>query len=114
MATPDVPAASSRESGPDNSENRQAQVVQILEGQNKSRFERMSDKAKEYAGRAYEGLYKIPVVNRVVAKVEIAYKQFWADRHEEKAVKFKGKIESINQRDSLLVASKNEIRTTIE
>ncbi len=57
-------------------------INSFLSNENKSFFEKMSDKGIKIAGRVYKGLYDIPIINRVVGKLEIAYNQFWIDRHQ--------------------------------
>lgn len=56
--------------------------------------------------KLYEGMYKIPVVNRAVAKMEIAYNQFWIDTKEEKAVELKGKMDSLDLQKNAISQSK--------
>jgi len=80
----------------------------ILNSHNRSFFGRMSEGAKNLARKAYEGLYKIPLVNRIVGKMEIAYHQFWADEHEQKAKSFKLKLDTIDQEIAAMNAAKDE------
>lgn len=74
----------------------------------------MSEKGAKIANQVYEGLHKIPGVNRIIGKLEIAYNQFWIDRHQEKAVEFKLKIGELNLRVGVLDKSKKEIESVIE
>ena len=89
-------------------------TTSVLSAENKSFFGRMSERGAKIANQAYEGLYKIPGVRRVVGKLEIAYKQFWIDRHQEKAVQFKEKVNSIDSRVHLFSQSKKDIESAIE
>ena len=82
--------------------------------ENRSFYERISEGAKKIVNEAYEGLYKIPGVRRVVGKLEIAYNQYMIDRHQEKAVQFKEKMDSIDLRVDVFNQSKKEIESVIE
>lgn len=77
-------------------------------------FRKMPDDAKEIANKLYEGVYKTPGVNRIVGKMEIAYNQFWLDRHEGKAAKLKGEMQGIDLQTGALEQSKKEIYAVIE
>jgi len=87
---------------------------EVLGTENRSFFSRMSEGAKGLAGKFYDKLYEIPGVNRVVGKMEIAYNQFWIDRHEEKATGLKGKIDGLDARVGTLDQSRQEIQASIE
>jgi len=89
------------------------ETMACLSSVNQGFFGKMSEAGKKIANQAYEGLYKIPVVNRVVGKMEIAYNQFWVDRHEKKAVKFKGKMDVLDIQMGVLDQSKKEIGSVI-
>jgi hypothetical protein len=69
----------------------------------------MSEKGRQIAKRFYEGLYKIPGVNRIVGKIEIAYNQFWIDRHQKEAAKVKRMIDSLSLQLDSLARSEAEI-----
>lgn len=86
----------------------------FLNSENKSFFGRMSEGGKKIADRVYEGLYKIPGVNRVVGKLEIAYNQFLVDEHEEMAVGFKNKMDGLDLKSEAFEQSKKEIELVIE
>jgi hypothetical protein len=86
----------------------------ILSTENQSRFSKMTEGAKNIANQAYEGLYKIPGVNRIVGKLEIGYNQLWADRHEEKAVGFKNKMDGLDLKNNALDEAKREIESVIK
>ncbi len=89
-------------------------LTSVLNLENKSFFERMSSKAREIANRLYEGVYKIPVVNRIVGKLEIAYNQFWIDRHQEKATQLREKIDGVDLQLAALEQSKKEIESAVD
>jgi hypothetical protein len=86
----------------------------FLNSENQSFWGRMSGSGKRIASQAYEGLYKIPGVNRVVGKMEIAYNQFWIDKHEEKLVEFKNKMDRLGLKSEAFEQSKKEIESVIE
>lgn len=82
--------------------------------ENQGFFSKMSEKGKNLAGKFYEGLYKIPGVNKIVGKMEIAYNQFWADKHEAKAANLKGRMDAVDLGNGALDQSKKEIESVIE
>jgi hypothetical protein len=94
--------------------NTNENIISVLGSRAKSFWGRMSEKGAKIANQVYEGLYKIPVVNRIVGKMEIAYNQFWIDRHQEKAAKFKEKMDSLDLHINTLDQSKKEIKSVIE
>lgn len=102
-SAPDVEPSSSEQSHADQEpraegspETPHANTEAIFSVENKTIFESMSDRAKAMAGKAYETLHKIPLVNRMVGRMEIAYKQVWADVHDSDARFVKGKIEVLD------------------
>lgn len=111
---PEEPVAPETEKGGGESvEDFSQETLACLNRENKKFFGKMSDKGKEIAGQAYEGLYKIPGVNRVVGKMEIAYNKFWINRHEKKAVKYKGEMDALDIKGDALSQSKKEIESAI-
>ena len=97
-----------------NSEKTSNKTETFLSSDNQDFFRKMSNGGTKIADQIFEGLYKIPVVDRLVGKYEIAYNQFWVDRHEEKAVKLKNQIDSLNLKIGLFVQSKQEIESVME
>lgn len=89
-------------------------VGSFVEPENKGFLNKMSEGGKNILSKAYEGIYKIPVVNRVVAKMGVAYNQFWIDLKEKKSVELKGKIETLNLKSETFNQSKNEIMRVME
>lgn len=81
--------------------------------ENRGFFGRMSNRAKNVASSIYEGVYKMPVVNRVVGKLEIAYNQLWLNRHEGKAVKLKGKMDDFDMKSKALDLTKGQMEGVI-
>lgn len=86
----------------------------FLNSENQGVLGRISEGGKKIASQVYEGLYKIPGVNRVVGKLEIAYNQFWIDKHEEKAVQFKNKMDGLGLKSEAFEQSKKEIESVIQ
>lgn len=89
-------------------------TTSVLSPENRNFFYRMSEQGKKIANQVYEGLYKIPGVSGIVGKMEIAYNQFWIDRYQEKAVKFKSKMDNTDLKIEVLDQSKKEIESVIE
>jgi hypothetical protein len=89
-------------------------TASVLNPENKSFLRKMSEGGAKIANQVYEGLYKIPGVNRIVGKLEIAYNQFWINLHQKKAVQFKEKMDSLDLRISALDQSRKEIESAIE
>jgi len=89
-------------------------TASVLSPENKSFFRRMSEEGRRIANQGYKGLYEIPGVNKIVGKGEIAYNQFWVDRHQEKVIRFKDKVDGLSLRVSTLDQSKKEIESVIE
>jgi hypothetical protein len=71
----------------DNKESENNDQEKALSPEADSIFSGLSDDAKELFANVYESLYKIPVANKLAAKLAISYQQFWLDRHQEKAQK---------------------------
>lgn len=76
-------------------------------------FEKMTDGGKKIAGKLYEGLNKIPGVNMLVAKMEVAYNQTLLDMHEKKAVKAKGKMDCFDVQCNGLDKNKERMEAAI-
>lgn len=81
----------------------------FLDPDNKGIWDKVSNGAKNMMNSAYEGIHKVPVVNRAVAKMEIAYSQFWIDKKEEKSIKLKSKMDSLSFKDQALDTSRQEM-----
>lgn len=86
----------------------------LLEPQNIGFWDKMSTKGKEVMSKAYEGIYKTPVLNRLVGKMEIAYNQFWIDKKEEKAVELKSKMDALTLRKESLSDVQQEIKNAAQ
>lgn len=87
--------------------------AEFFNSDNQGFFDRMSERAQNFAHQAYEGIYNIPIVNRVVGKLEIAYNNFWSDRHEEKAIGLKEKMDGLSVKIGTFDDSKSRIEAAI-
>ncbi len=88
--------------------------VPDLNLENQNLFNRMSEGGRRIMHKAYEGLYKIPIANRVLAKFEISRNQNRADIFQERSIKIKNKSDNLDLRIGALDESKNEIEGMIE
>lgn len=79
-----------------------------------SSFSRMTEGARRLASSVYETMYKIPGVNRVVGKLEVAYNEMWMKRHESKAAVLKTKFDVQDMRINMLTRSRDDLRATVE
>ncbi|MCX6736788.1 MAG: hypothetical protein NTW73_01745 [Candidatus Parcubacteria bacterium] len=89
-------------------------IADCLSPENKNFYSKMSDRGKTLMGKIYEGIYRIPGVNRVVGKLEIAYDQSRMDRHSKKASDLKNKMDGLDLEISSLDGRKTEIASFIE
>lgn len=78
------------------------EVIPTMDPRNLDFWEKMSAGAKGVMGKMYDGLNKIPVVNRFVAKVEIAHNQNKADKKETKQTRLVNKYNSLNSKGGFL------------
>lgn len=63
---------------------------------NRKFFEKMSDRGRAIASALYKGINAVPLVNRMVAKVGIAYNQRFIDKKERRSVKLKDKMDGLD------------------
>lgn len=89
-------------------------TASVLSSENRILFRGMSEGGKKIANQVYEDLYKIPGVNRVIGKLEIAYNQFWINRHQEKSAQLKRKMDGLDLKIGTLDQSKKKIESIIE
>jgi len=73
-------------------------VKGFLSRNNLDSFEGLSDHGKKIATSAYETVYKIPGINKLVAKREIAWNQMWLDKREEKLAKIEEKASTLREK----------------
>ena len=86
----------------------------FMNSENRDALRSFGDKTRDVLSSAYKGLYEIPVVNRVVGKMEIAYDQFWADRNEKKSIELKTEADGFDAGIKALDESRKEIKSVIE
>lgn len=70
--------------------------------------------ADELSGKAAEGIYNLPGVARFLGKMEITYNQFWADKHEEKALGLKDKMDNFDLKSKTLNEAQKDLEDKIE
>ena len=87
-------------------------IMPFFEPQNSGFFSRMSRKAKEIMTNAYEGIYQIPRVNKLVGKMEIAYNQFWIDIKQQKASELKDRYDSLDLKNQFINQARDEMERT--
>ncbi len=80
----------------------------------KAFFGGMSERGKEVAQTLYEGVYKTPGVQRLAGKMEIAYNQFFVDRHEGKAINLRDQATSLSPRIEAVDLAAKETAAAIE
>ncbi len=90
----------------------------VIAGQVFEAAGRASDKAREslskIPGKAAEGIYNLPGVARFLGKMEITYNQFWADKHEEKALGLKDKMDDFDLKSKTLSGAQKDLEDKIE
>lgn len=80
---------------------------------NEGLFHRLSNGAKNTMNGLYEGLYKIPGANKLLAKWELARGEKLIDKNQEKLVRIKEQIEAIDQEVLAKDAGKAQLEQTI-
>ncbi len=99
---------------PESADKKKSTIPIPLNSKNQNFWGGMSEGGRKIASQVYEGLYKIPGVNRVVGKMEIAYNQFSIDKHEKKSVELKNKMDGLGLKIEAFEQSKKEIESFIE
>ncbi len=89
--------------------------IEMLSVQNKSIWERMSERGKKFFSDIYDSAKsKLPDPASFLGKIGIAYNQLWMNKHEEKAAKLKGKMDKIEMQRGALKKAKDEISRVVE
>lgn len=81
---------------------------------NRGFWEKMSEGGRSLMSKLYKGINAVPVVKRLVAKVEIAYNQFWIDAKEGRGVNLKDKMDGLDLEMKTLNQSKTRIAEIME
>lgn len=111
-------------------------VDSSLNPENKNFFKKMSEGGRAIAGQVFEaagrtsektreglskipgetaeGIYNIPGVARILGKMEITYNQFWADKHEEKALGLKDKMDNFDLKTKTLEGAQKDLEEKIK
>ena len=82
--------------------------------ENKGRWGKMSEKAKSIMSGLYKGINKIPVVDRMVAKVGIAYNQYWINAKEGSNAGLKEKMDELDIEMKTFNQSKASMQSVAE
>jgi hypothetical protein len=85
-----------------------------LNPDNKGFFQKMSEKGQAMASNLYENLYKTPGINKIVGKVEIAYNNYWSDKHQEKYSATKSELNQLDNNDKQLGNRFNDLEKIIQ
>lgn len=89
--------------------------IEMLSVQNKSIWERMSERGKKFFSDIYDSAKsKLPDPASFLGKIGIAYNQLWMNKHEEKAAKLKGMMDKIEMQRGALEKAKDEISRVVE
>ncbi len=86
----------------------------LLEDENKGFFSKMSGGAKSIFNKAYEGIKKVPVAERMIGKMGIAYNQHWIDSHEKVATKKQVALENTETEINTLSSVRSEMVDAIQ
>jgi DNA repair exonuclease SbcCD ATPase subunit len=90
-------------------ENKSFSSKEIFSNANQSFYEKISEKGRDFVDSVYEGIHKIPLVNRVAAKLEIAYDNKLIDYHDAKASDHKFKLDNYSDIINSLEESKEDL-----
>jgi hypothetical protein len=77
-----------------------------LSGRSREIYGSLNEGGKTFAASVFETLHKIPVVNRIVGKMEIAFKQFFINHHEKKATDLRVELDTFDRQISGLQDAK--------
>lgn len=121
----EVPTKPHRIIRPESPEEKPEVASDSFGPENKGFFKKMSEGGREIAGQVFEasqklasktqeGIYNFPGVARFLGKMEITYNQFWADKHEEKALGLKDKIDGFDLKSKTLNEAQKDLEDKIE
>jgi DNA repair exonuclease SbcCD ATPase subunit len=89
-------------------------ISKILNRDNRSFFDRISEGGREIFTRFYRKIYETPVANRIVGKLEIAYDNFWINLHQNEALKLQGERTKLEARISAIEESRRELEALVK
>ncbi len=78
----------------------------VINPKNKEGFKNLSKQSQSFMSKVYSGLIKIPVDNRFIGKIKIAYNQFLFDKKEKQRLDLKSKLYGLETRSETL----NEVK----
>lgn len=84
-------------------------TAEIFNSENKKLHDELPPKGKKMTERIYDFIYKIPGINRVVGKLEIAYNQSKADKNLKVNAGLKAQMEKMSQEIAVLDGTKKEL-----
>lgn len=84
-------------------------LLNVLTDDNKTLFEKLTDKAKDIARKTYEKIYNTAGVNHLAGKLETALSQKRVNVYEEKLLTFKNAIDQIDYRINLFNQAEKEL-----
>jgi len=96
-----------------NQDNAKSEVVVDLNNDNESLFNSMPEGKKGLLRRIYEGIYKIPGVNKIVGKIEIAYNDLRINGLTNKERKLQKEIDDIDKEIKLSEKSQELVQSLI-
>ena len=90
------------------------QTLSVMGEKAQAFFSTLSEKGQALAGSIYEGIYKIPGVQRLAGKMEIAYNQFFVDYNQQSATNLQEKLAGNVTKMDALEQTARETEAAIE
>lgn len=110
----EIPAPDKRNRGPEGARDAGDVVINAgLSPENAARVEALATPKKNFFVKAYEKISNLPVVKRVVGKIELAYNQRLADRYQEKSAVLKQKMDQLAVSAGGLQSARAEMEAVI-
>ncbi len=88
--------------------------VEVLNGENKSLFSKLSESAKNIFSKAYESTVRATGADIAMDKMQIAFNQSWADKSEKQAIELKGQIDDLDIKSGAIETAKKALEEVIE
>ncbi len=89
-------------------------IASGLSPENKQFFEEMSEEGKEVLRDLCERSPIISTTKGAIERIALSYNKFWSNRHQEKIVELKGKMNEIDVMLGKIDASKESVKSSIE
>lgn len=84
-------------------------ITESFNSENKKLHDELPPKGKKMTERIFDVIHKIPGINRIVGKLEIAYNQSKADKNREVNVGLKDQMEKLSREIAVLEGTKKEM-----